>query len=137
MIFSRDIALLHPILQPKCREFLNAAGDNAILTCTYRDNAAQAQLYNIGRAFGDKRRVVTHARLGQSKHNFLLDGKPASLAFDVVLMRNGKPVWKTTGPDGKAWHALGELGERLGLVWAWRWTTHKREFPHFEIAIPA
>ena len=74
----------------------------------------------------------------------LLHGKPASKAFDVVPLRNGKPVWGTSGDgiddnpaddntdDLELWQRIGQIGESLGLEWAGRWKT-MREFPHFQL----
>ena len=51
--------------------------------------------------------------------------------FDVVPLRNGKPVWGTTGEDLKLWQRIGEIGKSCGLEWAGDWRTF-REFPHFQ-----
>jgi peptidoglycan L-alanyl-D-glutamate endopeptidase CwlK len=128
---SRDLKHLHPKLQPLATAFLAEAKRHDIdvlVTCTYRSNAEQAMLYAKGRtAPGPK---VTNAKPGQSKHNFtLVDGTPASLAFDVVPLVNGKPEWKASHPS---WAKLGMIGKRLGLEWAGDWT-RMREFPHFQL----
>ena len=87
------------------------------------------------------------AKPGQSRHNFMANGRPASLAFDVVPLRLGKPVWGTAGngidddptdddkDDLELWQRVGAIGESCGLDWAGRWKRF-REFPHFEIAVP-
>jgi peptidoglycan L-alanyl-D-glutamate endopeptidase CwlK len=93
-----------------------------LVTSTYRSTAEQNALYAQGRTKPGKK--VTNAKGGQSFHNH-------RLAYDVVPLRNGKPVWGTTGEDGKLWQRVGELGEAAGLEWAGRWTKF-REFPHFQ-----
>lgn len=131
MISSRKIADLHPTVQPLAQQFLDkcaAEGIDVLITCTYRDNEAQNALYARGRTIteenGQPVRIVTRARAGQSAHNY-------RLAFDVVPVRDGKPVWNTTGADLLLWMRLGDIGEALGFEWAGRWTTFK-EFPHFQ-----
>jgi peptidoglycan L-alanyl-D-glutamate endopeptidase CwlK len=46
-------------------------------------------------------------------------------------MRNGKPVWGTSGEDATLWAKVGAIGEECGLEWAGRWTTF-REMPHLQ-----
>ena len=99
------------------------AGIDLIVTSTYRDLESQAALFAQGRTKPGQ--IVTNARPGQSWHNW-------RCAFDVVPIRNGKPVWSTTGPDGALWRKVGELGESVGLEWAGRWTGKLREFAHFQ-----
>lgn len=125
MINSRRVCDLHPAVQRRCNAFLEAcasAGIEVLITSTYRDNESQNALYALGRTVPGQR--VTNARAGQSWHNY-------RLAFDVVPIRNGKPVWGTTGADGELWERVGKLGERCGLEWAGRWTRF-REMPHFQ-----
>lgn len=116
------------ILPAKLRalEFIHAcriAGIDILVTCTYRCPADQNKLYAQGRTAPG--RVVTNARAGESLHQY-------RVALDVVPLRNGKPVWNTTGMDGEMlWQRLGELGEQAGLEWAGRWKKF-REFPHFQ-----
>lgn len=116
-------------MQPLVKRFLanaKAAGIDLLVTCTYRSNEEQAALYAIGRT--KPGRIVTRAKPGQSMHNHTLNGNPAALAVDVVPMRDGKPVWSASDP---VWKQAGEIGEKVGLEWAGRWTTF-REYPHFQ-----
>ena len=125
MISSRKIEDLHPGVADKCRAHLEACKDEGIdllVTCTYRDHAEQARLYAIGRSAPGRK--VTNAKPGQSFHNY-------RVAYDVVPLRHGKPVWGTAGEDAKLWQRVGELGEAQGLEWAGRWTRF-REYPHFQ-----
>ena len=103
------------------------AGIDVLLTCTYRSNDEQNALYAQGRTTPG--RIVTNAKGGQSKHNAMKDGKPASKAFDVVPMVNGKPQWSADAPE---WQALGKIGVSLGLEWGGNWTRFK-EYPHFQL----
>lgn len=131
MISSRKLEDLHPKVAMMARELLekaNAEGIDLLVTCTYRDNEEQNRLYARGRSVlwehGQKVRKVTNARAGQSIHNY-------KLAFDVVPLRNGKPVWSTSGADEMLWQRVGNIGESVGLEWAGRWKRF-REFPHFQ-----
>ena len=94
MINSRDIAALHPQVAAKARAFVEACraqGIDILVTSTYRDHASQDALYALGRSKSGKK--VTNAKGGQSFHNF-------RVAFDIVPLRAGKPVWGTAGEDG-------------------------------------
>lgn len=125
MINSRNIDDLHPKVAGLCRKFLErckSAGVDVLVTSTFRDHESQSALYAQGRTAPG--RIVTNARAGQSWHNW-------RVAFDVVPLRAGKPVWGTTGHDAILWGKVGQIGEELGLEWAGRWKTFP-EFPHFQ-----
>jgi peptidoglycan L-alanyl-D-glutamate endopeptidase CwlK len=161
---SRDISRAHPDLQPLIPRFLEAChqelGVEVLITCVDRSWKEQADLYALGRSQSEldmlgikavanpSARRVTNAKPGDSFHNFMLGDLPASLAFDCVPLRNGKPVWGTGGDgiddnpaddltdDLELWQRVGAIGERLGLQWAGRWVGRLREFAHFQIAKP-
>jgi peptidoglycan L-alanyl-D-glutamate endopeptidase CwlK len=125
MISSRLLSELHPAVRAKCEAHMAAckdAGIDLLVTCTYRDKEAQNILYAQGRTSPGAK--VTNAKGGQSFHNY-------RLAYDVVPMLHGKPVWKTTGEEGKLWQQVGGLGVAQGLEWAGNWTRF-REYPHFQ-----
>jgi peptidoglycan L-alanyl-D-glutamate endopeptidase CwlK len=123
---SRAIDDLQPHVAAKCRAHLaacEAAGIDVLVTCTLRDWEMQAQLYRQGRTAPGA--VVTNAQAGDSAHNY-------GLAYDVVPIRNGKPVWGTIASlDAELWERVGELGEEAGMEWAGRWRKF-REFAHFQ-----
>jgi peptidoglycan L-alanyl-D-glutamate endopeptidase CwlK len=123
---SRQVEDLVPAVQQRAKALVNAAKDAGIdllITSTYRSNEEQAALYAQGRTKPGA--IVTNARPGDSYHNW-------RCAFDVVPLRNGKPVWSTSGPDGDLWRKIGEMGEAVGLEWAGRWTGKLREMAHFQ-----
>jgi peptidoglycan L-alanyl-D-glutamate endopeptidase CwlK len=125
MISSRKLEDLDPKVRAMCeahKDACAAEGIDLLVTCTYRDAEEQTRLYAIGRTMPGAK--VTNAKAGQSFHNY-------RVAYDVVPLLHGKPVWKTTGEEGKLWTRVGELGEAAGLEWAGRWTKF-REFPHFQ-----
>lgn len=125
MINSRSITDLHPKVQVMVNamiETCNKAGFDILITSTYRDAEAQNSLYAQGRTI--KGAVVTNAKGGQSFHNY-------RVAFDIVPLRNGKPVWGTKGADGKLWKDIAKIGKSCGLEWAGDWKTFV-EYPHFQ-----
>lgn len=125
MINSRKIEDLHERVQPMAREFIekcSAAGTDVLITSTYRDHASQAALYAQGRTAPGS--IVTNAKAGQSFHNW-------RVAFDVVPLRAGKPVWSTSGSDGELWKRVGAIGESCGLEWGGRWKGFI-DLPHFQ-----
>lgn len=127
---SRDLNHLRKDVKEKAELLLkkaDAIGINLLVTCTYRSNEEQADLYAIGRTA--KGKIVTNALPGESKHNNMEGGAPASLAFDVVPLVAGKPMWDASNP---VWQVVGSLGESVGLKWAGRWK-RMREYPHFEV----
>jgi peptidoglycan L-alanyl-D-glutamate endopeptidase CwlK len=134
MINSRNLADLLPVVRFKALkhiELCHAEGIDLLVTSTLRDNESQTALYSQGRELKDgvwkvvdKKKIVTNAAAGSSYHNW-------SVAYDVVPIRNGKPVWGTSGDDGALWQCVGELGESVGLEWAGRWKSFK-EFAHFQ-----
>jgi peptidoglycan L-alanyl-D-glutamate endopeptidase CwlK len=54
-------------------------------------------------------------------HNF-------GLAFDVVPLDAGKPVWNVSDP---VWERIGRTGKECGLEWAGDWQRF-REYAHFQ-----
>lgn len=123
---SRNVDDLDLRVEAMCRKHLaacDAAGIDVLVTSTYRNRESQDALYAQGRTAPGAR--VTNAKGGQSFHNY-------RLAYDVVPMRNGKPVWGTSKPEDAAlWKKVGELGEAAGLEWAGRWLKFK-EMAHFQ-----
>jgi peptidoglycan L-alanyl-D-glutamate endopeptidase CwlK len=129
---SRDLNHLHPNLRPLCEAFIQQCSDDGIevlITFTYRSNRDQDILYAKGRTV--KGRKVTNAKGGQSKHNFTIDGKPASKAFDFVITdpKTDKPVWQTTDVR---WIRAVAIGKHLGLTSGADFKTLK-DFGHMEI----
>ncbi len=133
---SRDLNDLHPKMQALAIKFLekcHAQGLEVMIYCTYRSNTEQDLLYAQGRTTNGP--IVTYAKAGQSKHNFTVNGKPASLAFDGVPLRNGKPVWnKKTDEDYALWQKYGRIAKSVGLEWAGDWKRFK-EYAHCQISL--
>ena len=137
MINSRNIQDLHPYVATLCQRFLDeceSAGLEVLITSTYRDNESQAALYAQGRT--KPGRIVTNAQAGKSWHNW-------RVAFDIVPLRHGKPVWGTSGngidnnpndddrDDLELWQRIAAIAKSFGLEWAGDWKTF-RECAHFQ-----
>lgn len=129
-----------------CVKNWRAAGLDVLITCTFRSAEEQTELYKIGRVpgFGKPGKIVTRAKAGESSHNYRLDGRPASLAFDVVPLRLGKLIWGTRGngidddptdddrDDLELWQRVAAIAKAAGLVWFGDPDQPFQEFPHFQ-----
>lgn len=117
---STNIQDLVPAMQPLANNFLQKAkeaGFNLRITCTYRSNEEQAELYAQGRTKPGA--IVTNAKPGQSLHN-------QRRALDIVDRIKGYDM---------DWEKLGKIGESCGLEWGGRWDGFKDK-PHFQYTGP-
>lgn len=125
---SRDPMHLQPELRILHARWLDAcgkAGIDVLTTCTYRSQAEQDQLWAQGRtAPGAK---VTWTRT--SRHSETINGRPASTAWDFVVLVAGKAVWNAKHPH---WAIAGSIAEDLGLDWGGAWARNK-DFPHIQL----
>lgn len=152
---SRSVADLEAETAVLYAEFAALCAEKQIdylLYCTYRSFEEQARLYRKGRPFDvieqeairlrkkfhredladlligvgpQYGRLVTNAAPGQSIHNY-------RMAFDVVPLVDGRPVWSTEQEDELAlWMKLGEAGKSVGLEWGGDWPG-LLDFPHFQ-----
>lgn len=120
MINSRDIKLLKPYVQYLCKKLIEECkkqGINILITSTVRDQEYQSSLYAQGRTRSGN--IVTNAKY-IGAHGF-------GLAFDVVPLVNGKPVWNNTA----LWNKIGQIGMSIGLEWGGSWRTISDK-PHFQ-----
>lgn len=125
---SRKIEELLPELQEKFHDFrqlADEAGVQFMITCTYRSQEEQDELYEQGRT--KPGRKVTWTR--HSKHT-------DRMAFDIaVLNESNQPTWDTKADIDKDniddYLELGEIGEQVGLVWGGRWKSP--DYPHFQL----
>ncbi len=115
---SRDQKELTPEMQILFAAFkaeMEKAGQEFIVTCTYRSQKEQNELYEKGRTKPGA--IVTWTR--QSKHT-------ERKAFDIAMLKNGKITWST--PDYKI---AVEIGMKVGLNCGGSWDKSK-DWPHFE-----
>lgn len=139
---SRSIEDLHPLLKPKAHDLVRMCriqGVDVLIYCTWRSGIEQDYLYTLGRTVKNPvgvkpwkpmGNIVTNARAGQSAHNFTIDRKPASKAFDCCPMVNGKPVWDEKHPH---WQVIGRVAKELGLKWYGEPGSRFKEYPHVEM----
>jgi hypothetical protein len=73
--------------------------------------------------FPDRQREMVAKGLSKTIHSKHLD----SLAVDLILFEDGKPVWDAGHPS---YVALGEYWESLGGTWGGRWSF--KDAVHFE-----
>lgn len=125
---SRQIEDCDPILQKAWRDgqrtylYLNGGDPEPFLTCTYRSNAEQSELYAKGRTIDGK--IVTNISKN-GKHN-----QRPSKAFDIAFKnKNGALDWSPI------------LFQRFAAIlaiqspkvkWGGNWSSFK-DYPHFEI----
>lgn len=123
MINSRKIFDLHPEVASRCimhkARCETELGIELLITSTYRDGESQNALYAQGRTAPGS--IVTRARAGESFHNY-------RVAYDVVPLVDGKPVWDVSHP---VWQEVGRIGKECGLEWAGDWKNFP-EYPHFQ-----
>jgi peptidoglycan L-alanyl-D-glutamate endopeptidase CwlK len=113
-----------------CSRWQKNLSVDALIYMTYRSPEEQNELYAKGRTKPGK--IVTNAKGGQSDHNFTLDGKPASKAFDAVPLRKIEGKNRAVWNDPKLWALMGEVAERIGLKWGGNWKNFVDK-PHFYI----
>jgi len=122
MITSRSLDDLLPVVQVMAQHLIEActaAGIDLLITSTYRDLEAQAELYAKGRATAGP--IVTNAKPGESYHNW-------RVALDFCPIEDGKCAWN----DLAAFERVGVIAEGLGFEWAGRWTGSLKEEAHVQ-----
>jgi peptidoglycan L-alanyl-D-glutamate endopeptidase CwlK len=121
---SRSKADLHPLLVAaydktvKHYADLNPSAPQPFITCTYRTNEEQEQLFR-------KRPKVTNARAGQSPHNY----KP-SYAFDIAFIGVDKKLdW-----NNKHFKNFADIIKSIEpqVEWGGDWAKFK-DAPHFQV----
>ena len=125
---SKSLDDLFPQTKKKFENLLascNAAGIKIRITCTYRSNAEQADLYAKGRTKPGT--IVTKAKPGSSFHNL-------RRAVDVVILTpDGKVdwAWMDSPACQGLWTQFGQLARQHGLDWGGYWDTIQDK-PHVE-----
>lgn len=121
---SRDISKLSPFMQSKWQAFkkqCDAEKLGVIIVCTDRGEDEQNACFAAG---------SSKAVYGQSAHNALLsNGKPASEAWDIGVIVNGKYVGDSNHPS---YQRAGAIGESLGLKWYGNKKSKFYEAAHFQ-----
>jgi peptidoglycan LD-endopeptidase CwlK len=124
-----NIQTLLPQAQREARQFLVKAQQNFTLfairllpgTRTY---AEQTALFNKGRN-GNAGPIVTHARAGESNHNF-------GIAWDVGIFDGGRYLTGANATEEQAYKDLASVAMSAALEWGGSWTTFK-DLPHYQM----
>ena len=137
---SRKLEDLHPDLFPMASKMIRQLGEKGIdylVYCTFRSDVEQDMLYKQGRTMPGK--IVTYKKGGESLHNYTINGKMASKAFDGVPLIGGKPLWSqyimdTTGRRvlHPVWEKVLEVGHSFGLESGQDWKRFK-EACHWQL----
>lgn len=129
---SRKAEDLHPELKEiwlyALEEYKRLYPNEAIpfLTCTYRDNGEQAEIYAQGRTTGKIGRIITNAKPGQSPHNY----KP-SPAFDVAFKKGSVLDW-----NNRLFERLNSIIQRKypnRVTWGGEFTSLP-DSPHYQLS---
>ncbi|WEL57842.1 M15 family metallopeptidase [Pseudomonas kermanshahensis] len=116
------IETLLPEVRPYARELLfnaAAAGIRIKIISGLRTYEEQDRLYAKGRTIPNTS-IVTHARGGESNHNF-------GTAFDIGVFEGNQYL-----DDSPKYKAVGVLGMELGLEWGGNWKNIVDQ-PHFQL----
>lgn len=121
---SRDISKLSPYMQSMWQKFkkqCDAEKLGVIVVCTDRGEDEQNECFKNG---------SSRAIYGRSAHNALLPNrKPASEAFDIGVIVNGKYIDDSAHPS---YQRAGAIGEALGLKWYGNPKASFKEAAHFQ-----
>ena len=122
---------LHPKVGEQAGSLVRIAGERGIqvlITDGFRSFEEQDDLYAKGRdASGN---IVTHAKAGESYHNY-------GLAIDfALLMDNGEATWDMSfdgnGNGNPDWQEVVAIAKELGFEWGGDWENFK-DYPHLQM----
>lgn len=122
---------LHPIVKERSNQLIQqsaAKGIVVLITDDFRSADDQDRLYEQGRTAEGN--IVTHARGGESFHNF-------GLAIDFAIKTPSENViWDMQydgNQNGKSdWDEVVEIAKALGFEWGGDWPQFK-DYPHLQI----
>ncbi|MDF2790189.1 MAG: peptidase [Neobacillus sp.] len=122
---------LHPIVKERSNQLIQQAAEKGIvilITDDFRSAEDQDRLYEQGRTVEGN--IVTHARGGESFHNF-------GLAIDFAIKTPTENViWDMQydgNQNGKSdWDEVVEMAKALGFEWGGDWAQFK-DYPHLQM----
>ncbi len=123
---------LHPSVEFGRNQLLQKTAKIGItisITEDFRSMDEQDELYAQGRT--DSGSIVTHARGGESFHNY-------GLAIDFALVtQNGNLIWDMeydgNGNAKSDWIEVVKIAKQLGFEWGGDWEEFK-DYPHLEMS---
>lgn len=131
LLESRDLAHCHPELTRRYlalkADFEKETGRQLFETCTWRSQARQQELYQIGRRGVPGERTVTQLDgIAKRSRHMVFPSEAVDCCVDADPGPGKHPVW-----DEAAYRPLGPLAARNGLIWGGDWAM--RDFPHLEL----
>ncbi|WP_147535295.1 M15 family metallopeptidase [Bacillus marasmi] len=122
---------LHPVVEEKMNQLIEQAagkGISVVITDGFRSAEEQDRLYEKGRS--SEGNIVTHARGGESYHNY-------GLAIDFAIkIPTGDILWDRQydgNVNGVAdWTEVVTIAKELGFEWGGDWINFK-DYPHLEM----
>lgn len=120
----RRIGNVHPVVKQGAKEIIRRAYKEGIyvsFSAGYRSNVEQEKLYAQGR-FGNKDKIVTNARGGQSLHNY-------GLALDMFITNKEGTTASWNVSDLRR---VAKIAKSLGFEWGGDWKTFK-DYPHLQM----
>nr|WP_223254282.1 M15 family metallopeptidase [Halobacillus halophilus] len=121
---------LHPRVVEYKEELVARAAEQGIemvITDGHRSVESQNELYARGRS--EEGKVVTHAKGGESYHNY-------GLAIDFALQTDNGVVWnmeRDGNGNGKSdWMEVVAIAKDLGFEWGGDWSNFK-DYPHLQM----
>lgn len=125
---DRNIFDLAPVLQLLAEACLTDWGSTyperkpVKIIVTWRSNADQQAAFNAG---------LSKCKAGEGKHNCMVDGKPASQAFDFACFTDsGDYIADGTHPY---YADFGVIARDNGLDWGGDWTGGFKDYDHCEL----
>lgn len=116
---------LDPVLKPLTLQWLAKCqlyGLDVKITETWRDPAREDALHAQG---------ITRATSATCDHCDMVDGKPASRAFDFACFRNH--IYIQNGED-VAYALAGKLAKDLGLTWGGNFVHAPPDWDHIQLS---
>jgi peptidoglycan LD-endopeptidase CwlK len=122
---------LHPVVKERSNQLIQQSAEKGIvilITDDFRSMEDQNALYEKGRSAEGN--IVTHARGGESFHNF-------GLAIDFAIKTPDENIiWDMQydgNQNGKSdWDEVVELAKALGFEWGGDWAQFK-DYPHLQM----
>jgi peptidoglycan LD-endopeptidase CwlK len=122
---------LHPFVKERSNQLIQqsaAKGIVIVITDDFRSMEVQDALYEKGRSAEGN--IVTHARGGESFHNF-------GLAIDFAIKTPDENIIWDMQYDGnqngkRDWDEVVELAKALGFEWGGDWAQFK-DYPHLQM----
>ena len=122
---------LHPVVQERTNQLVQQAaqkGISIVITDDFRSAEDQDLLFEKGRS--TEGNIVTHAKGGESYHNF-------GLAVDFAIKTSSDDVIWDMKYDGNGnsvadWTEVVQLAKELGFNWGGDWANFK-DYPHLQM----